>query len=233
MQEFSTDAILDLAFAAHRVNNGYVKNTQRFSENKPTVFSNKELVTYTAYSSMQDTDSGIHYWIPDDFVPLVVTDKDLDSKAAADNHMRRYTMLALGKLSDFESDIFTAYSSENVPLNRLGLIAYIPEFVARELKEKEYKLRLKTDFASSAKINLHTIQDNTVEILKKIPLINYETNLYIGAIDKDLVAFTMKDILETDAEYYIRARVKGYDTERDTGLPMTRLNYVKVKKVTQ
>lgn len=234
MQEFSTDRVLELAFAAYRVNSGYEKQTQRYTEDRPTRYSNKELVIYSAYHYNKH-DNGISpdYWIPADFIPVKVTDADLAAKTAAERHMRRYTMLALGNLSDFESDIFTAFSGEKISQNRVGLLAYLPAFVERELKDKEYKGRLKTEFANSAPINLDPIEDKTVEILKVIPLSEYNMYLYFGAIGKDLVSFSKKDILEIGERYEIRARVKGHDKERESGLPMTRLNYVKLKKVTQ
>ena len=234
MQDFPTEKVLELAFAAYRINGGYVKQTQRFSEGQPTVWSNKELVTYSAYYyNQKDTESDIKMWIPEDFLALKVTDEDRAAKDRADLHMRRYTMLALGKLSDFENDIFTAYSSEQIPVNRIGLLAYIPQFVDRELEEKTYKARLKADFADSKPINLHTVEDTTVEILKKIPLREYETNLYFGGIGKDLVCFTKKDIHSVGDVFEIRARVRNHDQERETRTPMTRLNYVKLKKVEQ
>lgn len=232
MQEFQTEQMLELAFAAQRVNCGYKKQTQRYSEGQPTVYSNKESITYTSYHyNKTQHENSINYWIPDDFVPLTVTDEDRAAKAAADKHMRRYTMLALGNLSDFESDIFAAYSSERITANRIGLIAYIPEFVNRELKEKEYKGRLKAEFADSTHINLHVVEEETVEVLKIIPLKEYDMYLYFGGIGKDLVSFSKKDLLEIGEKYDIRARVKNHDRERESGLPMTRLNYVKLKKV--
>lgn len=234
MEEFPTDRVLELAFAAQRVNGGYQKQTRRYSEDQPTCYSNKELVFYSAYYynkyNNMPTDN---LWIPNDFAPVTVTDEDRAAKAAAEKHMRRYTMLALGNLSDFESDIFSAFSSEKITRQRIGLLAYLPQFVDRELKEKEYKERLKTEFSDSDHINLHVIENETVEILKMIPLREYDMYLYFGAIGKDLVSFSKKDLLEIGEKYSIRSRVKVHDRERGTGLLMTRLNYVKLKKVEQ
>lgn len=228
MQEYPTDKILDLAFAANRVNGGYEKQTRRYSEDQPTTFSNKELVLYSA-----DFYEGSKIWIPEDFTPLKITDADYSAKKIAEKHMRRYTMLALGNLSNFESDIFTAYSSERISRNRIGLLSYLPEFINRDLKEKEYKGRLKTEFFESSHINLHNIKDEIVEILKIIPLREYDTYLYFGVIGKDLVSFNKKDLLEISSKYSIRARIKNHDVERESKLPLTRLNYVKLKKVEQ
>jgi hypothetical protein len=220
--EHKTETLLELAFAAHRVNNGYEKQTRRYSEDQPTTFSNKELITFTV-----QTDS----WIPEDFVPLQITEEDRAAKAAADKHMRRYTMLAMGDLPQFESDIFSAYASEVMPVNRVGLIAYLPQFVERELQSKIYKQRMKTEFANSKHLE-GNIQGNC-EILKVIR-INKDFNepfyMHFGAVDGNLVCFARKEGFAEGTVYTISAKVKGQDKERETGLPMTRINYVKLRK---
>ena len=231
MQTFPTERVLELAFSAQRLNGGYKVHTQRFSEGRPALYSNKELVTYSAYYYFDNSPESTKMWIPSDFEPLKVTDKDRSAKDAADCHMRRYSMLALGKISMFESDIFTAYSSEYVPLNQIGLIAYIPEFVDREIQEKIYLTRLKEDFADSKHIKHIRIEGAKVEILKKIPLREYDTNLYFAAIGNDLVSFSKSYDYDIGDVFEIRARVKDLCVERKTNLPMSRLNYVKLKKV--
>lgn len=223
--EYSTQDLLELAFAAHRVNKGYEKQTRRYSENMPTTFSNKELIAFTAAA-------GSDQFIPHDFMPLKVTDEDRAAKADADKHMRRYTMLAMGNLSEFENDIYTAYCSEKMPVNRVGLIAYLPEFVNRELQTKIYKQRLKTEFANSK----HYTTDPVVgdcEILKVIRISrDFEDPFYMhfGAIDGNLVCFAKKEGFAEGVVYQISAKVKAQDKERETGLPMTRINYVKLRK---
>lgn len=222
--EYKTDYLIELAFAAFRINKGYVKQTRRYSEGQPTTFSNKELVALTAHGE----------WRPEDFVPLVVTDEDREAKRAADKHMRRYTMLAMGDLPDFEADLFAAYSSEKMPIGRVGLLAYLPAFVERELQNKIYKQRMKTDFAESAYITENITEGTDVEILKVIPLTNYDFGepayLHFGAVGKDLVCFSKKEMYAVGETYEMVGRIKGQDKERDSGLPMTRMNYVKLRK---
>lgn len=227
--EYKTQYLIELAFAAHRTNNGYVKQTRRYSEGQPTTFANKELVALTAHGE----------WRPEDFVPLEITDADREAKRAADKHMRRYTLLAMGDLPDFEADLFAAYSSEKMPIGRVGLIAYLPAFVERELQKKIYKQRMKTEFSDSAYITENITEGTEVEILKVIPLTNYDFGkpdfgepayLHFGAIGKDLVCFSKKEMYAVGETYEMVGRIKGQDKERDSGLPMTRMNYVKLRK---
>lgn len=219
--EYPTEQLIELAFAAYRVNDGYVKQTRRYSEGQPTTFSNKEAITFTAHPQFQ----------PDDFIPLTVTEEDRAAKAAADKHMRRYTMLALGNLTDFQNDIFTAYSSEKMPINRVGLLAYLPEFVNREIKDKVYKARLKQEFKDSK--HLEGNIEGVCEILKVIRVgrdFDEPYYMHFGAVDGNLVCFARKEGFAEGVSYHIKGKVKGQDKERETGLPMTRINYVKLRK---
>jgi hypothetical protein len=219
--DFDTDTLITLSFAAYRVNNGYVKQTNRFSDTK-TVYNNKELIVYTVSDN----------WKPEGFVPLTVTEEDVAARAVADKHMRRYTLLALGNLSTFDNDIFSAYSSERLPIGRIGLIAYLPEFVNRELKEKTYTMRIKTEFAESKHFTSKEIKGN-IEILKVIRVAKeFEEPFYMhfGAINGNLVCFARKEGFAEGKVYVISAKVKGNEKERESGLPMTRINYVKLRK---
>jgi hypothetical protein len=232
--EYPTEKLLELAFAAQRVNKGYEKNTRRYSESQPTTYSNKEIISYSAayYNQHNKKDSVVKTWIPEDFIPVKVTEEDLAAKDAADKHMRRYTMLAMGNLSEFENDVYSAYCSQVMPINRIGLIAYLPEFVERELKNKIYKQRLKTEFANSKHYTTDPVAGDC-EILKVIQISReFDDTFYMhfGAIDGNLVCFARKEGYAEGVVYTISAKIKSQDSERETGLPMTRINYVKLRK---
>lgn len=223
---YPTEDIIALAYAAYRINGGYEKSTRRYSEGQPTTWSNKELITFTAKSD----------WVAEDFVPITVTNEDREAAKQGEKHMRRYSLLALGDLPQFELDLFSAYSAEQTNISRVGLIAYLPAFIDRELAEKELKLRYKTEFADS--VNIGTPGERIagdVEIFKLIPIADSFNGgtayLHFGAVGKDLVCFTKSEMYAAGQTFVITAKVKGYDLERNTNLPMTRLNYVKLKKV--
>ena len=98
---------------------------------------------------------------------------------------------------------------------------------------KEYKLRLKTEFAESKHLRGDRLEPTEVEILKVIPLNSdfmEAAFMHFGAIGKDLVCFTVKNKYAVGDTYDIVARIKGEDLERESNTPMTRLNYVKLRK---
>ncbi len=217
--------LLELAFAATRINQGYVKTTRRYSEGQPTTFSNKEIVSFTAAHHFDNTT-----YLPSDFVPVKVVEEDLTELAAAEKHMRRYTMLALGNLTDFKAHIFEAYSKTETPVNRVGLIAYLPKFVEHELEDKIYKGRLKTEFAESRAITDKKILGE-LEILKRVYSVNYETFFYTAGFNGNLVMFSNKFEYKVGEVFGFRANVKSQQTDRDTGLTVNKINYVKLVKV--
>jgi hypothetical protein len=227
LKEYDTRRILELAFAAQRVNNGYVKETRRYSEGQPTTWSNKEIVSFSAahYNHRNEI-----LYIPSDFIPIKVTAEDHAALADADHHMRRYTMLALGNLTDFQTDMFAAYASDRVPANCVGILAYLPQFVERELEDKIYKGRLKSEFANSSAIKDKKIIGE-LEILKRVYSLNYETFFYTAGFNGNLVMFSNKFEYKTGEVFGFRANVKSQQTDRDTGLTVNKINYVKLVRM--
>tara|TARA_R110000772_G_scaffold28808_3_gene72395 strand:+ start:59 stop:775 length:717 start_codon:yes stop_codon:yes gene_type:complete len=222
---FDASFVKLLAFAAYRINNGYAKETQRYSENKPTKFSNKELVKFALTYNQDNT-----AYVPSDFIMPKIIDEDRAALATAEKHMRRYTLLGLGDLNDFQADIFEAYCQDNIPANKVGLIAYLPAFVERELEDKMYKQRLKSDFANSSKITEPKIIGE-LEILKRVYSVNYETFFYTAGFNGNLVMFSNKFQYKTGEVFGFRANVKGQQTDRDTGLIVNKINYVKLVRM--
>lgn len=231
MTSYPVEQLLEIAFAAYRVNKGYVKQTSRFTEGKPTVWSNKELISYTAAETLRDKTS-VPSWIPDDFKPIEVTDEDRAGVQEAHRFFRRYTMLILGdSLNQFQKDMFSAYSNtEVVSHNKIGFVAYIPAFIKNEGEEIAYKRRLKEDFSESQHLTTKLV-NGQAEILKRIYLKEYGMYLYFAGVGKDLVSFTKQERYDIGAIYSIRAKVKNNDTERDSRLPMTKINYVKLNLI--
>ena len=93
--EYKTQDVLAVAFRAFKINNGYVKDTVRFSEpTNNTVFSNKDLVKFQMRPEFR----------PPDFVTMQTDTDDYSDVDSALKHFRRYTFGMLGEsLSDFQT----------------------------------------------------------------------------------------------------------------------------------
>jgi len=226
LRTFPTQEALALAYAAYRRNNNeYVKETRRFStEGSKPVYSNKELIKYTIEAQQGR-------WIPDDFEPLIVTDEDYASVEDCRSHFKRYTMLALGELTDFQKGIFEVVSAdEHRQID--GRIAYVPQFVVNERKENALKKTIRMDYRDSQHLEKpgETVE-GVVKILERYWSNQYERYSYVAVLDGNMVSFMNAHRHEIDSQKRIKAKVKAHRTNRLFSVPETRLNYVKLYKV--
>jgi hypothetical protein len=219
---YPIETILELAFAAHRVNKDYVKTSLAdYNDSSNTVWANKELIKYNV--------PGIDVYPVANFVPLEITDADRECVAKLHLFFRRYTMLILGDcLNKFQLDMYEAYNMEECGIQHYGFFAYMPSFIKNEAAEVAYSRKLKVEYANSVHMHGKSFQGK-VEIIKRIPLAQFDLFLYIaGTTSGKLVSFNTKDKFEVETVLDITARIKSQDTERTSRLPMTRINYVKV-----
>lgn len=217
--DYPTELLLKYSFAAYRTNGyQYVKHTQEYNR----VFSNRDLILRTLKEE---------YWPPADecggFQKLEVIQSDLDALEEAKVYMRRYTLLSLGNLGQFQRDTYTAYIAETTSEKNIGLVAYFPAFYEREVQDKAYKQTLKQEYSDSQYIFDKTFE-NRVKVLKVIPLHDYGKYMHVAGVNGNLVSFAIRERYQVDSVVNIRAKIKSQDRERDTGYALTQLNYVKV-----
>ena len=137
-----TQEALAMAVAAQRINGAYIKDTRRFSEvENKTQFANKEIVKFAYH--------GDPSYLPTDYVRPVPTEEDYVQVAEIQKWMRRYVMLGLGDLDDFKKDMIGAVVQDTVPVNNLGRVAFIPEFVKRDQHESGLKKEIRVEYRNS------------------------------------------------------------------------------------
>jgi len=219
---------LAVACAAHRIRGGYQKHTRRFSENKPTEHSNKEMVKfYFAAKAGQ--------YVDPDFVAFQATEQDYEQAAEVKKWMKRYVMLGLGDLDDFKRDMVAELSKDEVPIVGVGLgrIAYAPEFVKRDMHESSLKKEIRVEYRDSVHIGKE--KDNiecVVKILDKRYSNQWESYNYTAVTTEgNLVSFMNKFEFTIGEMKRIKAKVKAQTKNRLFEANETRLNYVKVYKV--
>ena len=110
--EYLTHEILALAFAVHRVNGGYYKDTRRFSEDTPTLFSNKEAVKFQLESNG-----------PNDFSYITITEQDFSNAKDSVEWLHKDNALAIigGTLNDFMQNIMSSISRTTSTAQSIGL----------------------------------------------------------------------------------------------------------------
>ena len=232
LKTVATDEILALAFAAYRQNNGYVKSTVRHSEpDKKTVWSNKELVSYTLAieSNKNKHKHSAVFWIPDGFEPIVTSDDDIQNIDVARNHIKRYLVgMMSGDISQFQQEVYEAISGEEIQVTKIGLASYIPELIAREVSHNEFKKKIKNDFTDSVAVT--NAINGSIEIISCAYVEKYESFSITAAIDGNLIKFFQKTSLTVGSVINVTARPKKSYIDNKTNCTITYVNYVKIRK---
>jgi len=225
LKTVSTQEALAMACAAQRINGGYVKDTRRFSEEEnKTQFANKEIVKFAYH--------GDPSYLPTDYVKPTPTEEDYAQVAEIQKWMRRYVMLGLADLDDFKRDMINSVSADVVPVNNLGRIAFIPEFVKRDQHETGLTKEIRIEYRNSQYLGKEKdVVEGVAKILDKRYSSQWESYNYTAVIDGNLISFMNKFEHNVGDMKRIKAKVKAQGTNKLFSANETRLNYVKIYKV--
>ena len=217
-----TQEALAFAVAAQRINNGYVKDTRRFSEDNPTIFSNKEIVKFAFNPD----------YCPIDFILPKPTADDYTKVAEIHKWMKRYVMLGLADLDEFKRDMINSVSQDTVIKNNLGRIAFIPEFVKRDKHETGLTKEIRIEYRDSQYLGKEKdVVDGVIKILDKRYSQQWESYNYVAVIDGNLVSFMNKFPYDVGCMLRVKGKVKAQTKNKLFSANETRLNYVKLYKV--
>ncbi len=217
-----TQEALAFAVAAQRINKGYVKDTRRFSEDNPTIFSNKEIVKFAFNPDYR----------PNDFVMPKPTAEDYEEVAEIHKWMKRYVMLGLAELDDFKRDMIDSVSQDTVIKNNLGRVAFIPEFVKRDKHETGLTKEIRIEYRDSQYLGKEKdVVEGVIKILDKRYSSQWESYNYTAVMDGNLVSFMNKFPYDVDSMLRVKGKVKAQTKNKLFSANETRLNYVKLYKV--
>ena len=219
---FPLQDVLAMSFAAFRIRGDYVKETRRYSEDKTTEHSNKDMLKQH-FGQYRDPD----------FVDFTATEEDYEGVKLAQNHFKKYTLQLLGdSMSDFQKDVFATLNLKDVPFAKLGLVAFVPKLVQRELEESKFKKLLRMEYRNSQHIgSLKEPVTGAIKIISKFYSENWESYNYIADFNGDLVSFMNKFEYNVGDWKRIKAKVKDHTKNRNFDVNETRLNYTKLTKV--
>ena len=231
LRTVSTQEALAMAVAAQRINGGYIKDTRRFSEpDNKTQFANKEIVKY-AFASIDNPVDGLRDR-PEDYVKPTPTEEDYVQVAEIQKWMRRYIMLGLADLDNFKREMINSVSADVVPVNNLGRVAFIPEFVKRDKHETGLTKEIRVEYRDSQYMGKEKdVVEGVLKILDKRYSQQWESFNYVAVIDGNLVSFMNKFEHNVGDMKRIKAKVKAQTKNKLFGANETRLNYVKLYKV--
>tara|TARA_R110002153_G_scaffold70962_3_gene186294 strand:- start:24 stop:770 length:747 start_codon:yes stop_codon:yes gene_type:complete len=220
-----TQEALAMAVAAQRINGAYLKDTRRFSEpTNKTQFANKEIVKFAYHPDPS--------YLPTDYVRPIPTEEDYVQVAEIQKWMRRYVMLGLADIDDFKRDMINAVSADVVPVNNLGRVAFIPEFVKRDQHETGLTKEIRIEYRESQYLGKEKdVVEGVVKILDKRYSQQWESFNYVAVLDGNLVSFMNKVEHNVGDMKRIKAKVKAQGKNKLFSANETRLNYARVSKV--
>jgi hypothetical protein len=230
-----TRLVLEYAFAAHRINGGYVKENHYQTK---SICNNRTLVDYSVKNWINENHSGstLIHWLPPDFTAPEITDQDRSASDQIESHFKKYMFNSLaGKLNQFENDVYSAVCGEEVALAKVGLIAYVPELVDRDSAKWQFEKTIKTEYKHSSFQAVKAVEgEMTVLRVYDFTTSDFDTvrNVILGFNGNLYHFYDKKKSIARKSEgckYHIKGRVKTEAEERITGAKMTRLNYVKAK----
>jgi len=220
-----TQEALAVAYAAYRIRKGYLKETRRYSEDKPTEHSNKEMVKfYFATKAGQYTDP--------DFQMFQPTEQDYAAVEDGRKWLKRYVLLGLGELDEFKRDMIDSISEDTVPVNNLGRVAFIPAFVERDRHENDITKEIRVEYRDSQYLGKEKDPvEGVIKILDSRYSQRWESYNYTAVLDGNLVSFMNKFEHPVGTMKRIKAKVRSQTKNRYFEANETRLNYVKLFKV--
>ena len=222
--EYKTQDAIAVAFSAYKINKGYIKDTARFSEpTNSTIFSNKDMVKFQFRPEFR----------PDDFKPFNTSKEDYEDVDNAMKHFRRYVFGIIGdNLTDFQKDIVDVASQDTVRFEQLGLVAFIPEFIARETKEGALKKTIRTEYRDSLYIGgIGEPVEGVCKIIDSYFSSHYERYAYTADVMGNLIRFWNKYEIPVGERKKFKAKVKEHGKNRLFEVNETALNYVRLYKV--
>lgn len=219
---FNAQGVLELACAAQRYNNGYVKTNEVSvsSDGKvmDTKHPNKDLMLYSMGES-------VHGDQTKQFT-LHVNDADRELAVDIKKYFRKLMFAAVMNDNEFYTSLNIMFTNNEVPLNKFGYFAALPSVYIRDYAETQFKKKLvELDHEYLGDIG-DVLVDKDCEVLEIFRSKNYDAYNITAIIDNKLVSWMGKSV-NPGACVVIKAKIKGFGEHFKHKTPLTRLHYVK------
>lgn len=224
--EYPLQQVLELACAAQRANNDYVKMTEPVYSNDNKLMSYKwdnKLLMLTTLDPTKFTPS-------EDKLkpPLLCTNlEDRDLANEMQKFYRRLAFTAIEGDNEFLTTLNSLLNSDNVPTNRLGFIACLPSVYKRDINR--YRIEKTVKVADDEYIgNIgDDLFDKDSEVLTCQRSKNFEAFNIEAIIDNKIASWMSKYELKLGPAVIVKAKIKDHAKHWKHGISVTRLNYVK------
>jgi hypothetical protein len=224
-KEFPTQHVLELACAAQRVQGKYVKEPEAIWAEDGVYMYTKQTNKMTMLCAVEPT-----LWTADPKdapMPLKVTDEDVALAEEIKTYYKRLLFAAIEGENDFQTNINSFLSSENIETKNFGYIACLPHVYAKDkVQNKLKKVSRSVDEGYLGEVGSQ-LKDLDAEILSSVKSKNFEGYNIDAIINNKMASWINKTALNLGACVIVKAKVKDHTKHWKHQNDVTRLNYVK------
>jgi hypothetical protein len=224
-KEFPTQQVLELACAAQRVNGSYIKESEAvWAEDGVYMYTkqtNKMQMLCTVIPTNWTAD-------PKDAPMLLkVLAEDVALAEEIRKYFKRLLFAAIEGENEFQTNINSFLSSDNIETKNFGYIACLPSVYVRDLSQNKLKkVSRSVDEGYLGEVG-SAIKDLDAEILSSVKSKNFEGWNIDAIINNKMVSWINKTSLNLGACVIVKAKVKDHSKHWKHQNDVTRLNYVK------
>jgi hypothetical protein len=222
---FPTQQVLELACAAQRIHGAYIKEPEAvWAEDGVYMYTkqtNKMLMLCTVDPAIWTADP------KEAPIPLRVLPEDTAQAEEIKNYFKRLLFAAIEGENEFQTNINSFLSAEQIETKNFGYIACLPSVYARDKvhnKVKRAARSVEEGFLGEVGSNL---KDLDAEILSSIKSKNFDGYNIDAIINNRMASWLNKTNLNPGACVIVKAKVKDHTKHWKHQNDVTRLNYVK------
>jgi hypothetical protein len=224
-KEFPTQQVLELACTAQRINGAYIKEEAPvYSEDGVFMYlkhTNKMQMLCTLEPSIWTADP------KDAPMPLKVLSEDVALAEEIRKYFKRLLFAAIEGENDFQTNINSFLSSDNIETKNFGYIACLPSVYVRDLAQNKVKKAARqVEEGYLAEIG-STIKDLDAEVISSVKSKNFEGYNIDAIINNKMVSWMNKTNLNLGPAIVVKAKVKDCNKHWKHQNDVTRLHYVK------
>lgn len=220
-------AVLEMACAAQRINQDYIKETTPIYSDDMKILSykwaNKMLMLTSLYPEnyrpVHDGDAP---------PPLLrITDEDKVLAEDIKKYYRKLMFAAVKGDNEFQTEVNALLENGQVPVNKFGFIACLPMVYKRDQAKKLFEKRVKEIEDTYLGMPGEIVLDKDCEILESIRSKHYDAFNILAIIDNKMVSWMGKADLKLGPCVVQKAKIKEHSRHWKNQNKVTRLNYVK------
>jgi hypothetical protein len=221
---YPTQRALELACAAQRINKGYIKEpVVKYGDNNEvlyTTYCNRDLVLFNLKNPL----------IPVTAIApmrLVITEEDREMVTDIRKYFRKLVFSAVKNDDDFWTQLNVILTLDEVPSNRIGFVACLPQSYIRDYAKTRMEKIVKDLTQEHYGLIGDELLDKDCEILDIRRSKNFDAWNICAIIDNKMVSWMSRNELKPGACVLIKGKVKDHSLHWKYQCPETRLNYVK------